>query len=61
MTLLEILVFLVLTIVHQDILKIIKNVFLVLGEGPADDINNSVVFLSQKKGLTILEFTFKCP
>ena len=61
MTLLETLVFLVLTIVHQDILKIIKNVFLVLGEGPADDINNSVVFLSQKKGLTILEFTFKCP
>lgn len=61
MTLLEILVFLVLTIIHQDILKIIKNVFLVLGEGPADDINNSVVFLSQKKGLTILEFTFKCP
>ena len=58
MTLQEILVFLELTIVHQDILKIIKNVFLVLGEGPADDINNSVVFLSQKKGLTIIEFTF---
>lgn len=58
MTLQEILVFLVLTIVHQDILKIIKNVFLVLGEGPADDVNNSVVFLSQKKGLTIIEFTF---
>ena len=58
MTLQEILVFLELTIVHQDILKIIKNVFLVLGEGPADDINNSVVFLSQKKELTIIEFTF---
>lgn len=58
MTLQEILVFLELTIVHKDILKIIKNVFLVLGEGPADDINNSVVFLSQKKGLTIIEFTF---
>ena len=43
-----------LTIAHQDILWILETDFLLLDEGPTDDINDSAAEYEKKKKLLVL-------